>query len=85
MMRINMLFHVRTTLEIDDAVFRQAKKLAAERGRTLGQLVSEALRESLRGGSPEDTAPFVMPVFGKPGGTVSRDPAFLASLRDDGR
>jgi hypothetical protein len=76
---------MRTTLEIDDAVFRQAKKRAAERGRTLGQLVSEALRESLRADVREDSAPFVMPVYGSEGAAVSRTPASLAALRDEGR
>lgn len=80
-----MLNLMRTTLEIDDAVFREAKHRAAERGHTLGQLVSEALREILRVGEAQDAAPFVMPVYGAPGRIVSRDSATLAALRDDGR
>lgn len=85
MMRIFMLWTMRTTIEIDDAVFRQAKQRAAERGCTLGQIVSEALRESLSCGRAEDAPPFVMPVYGKAGKKVSRDPGFLAELRDEGR
>ncbi len=35
---------MKTTLNLDDQLFRAAKKLAAERGVTLTQVVEEALR-----------------------------------------
>jgi hypothetical protein len=38
---------MRTTLDIDDAVLRQAKKLAAEEGKSLTRVIEEALRERL--------------------------------------
>ena len=38
---------MRTTLDIDDRVLRQAKKLAAEEGKTLTLIIEEALRERL--------------------------------------
>jgi hypothetical protein len=38
---------VRTTVRIDDDVLRDAKERAAKEGRTLGELVTEALRERL--------------------------------------
>lgn len=38
---------MRTTLDIDDLVLRQAKKLAAEEGKTLTRVIEEALRERL--------------------------------------
>ena len=38
---------MRTTLDIDPTVLRQAKKLAAEEGKTLTRIVEEALRERL--------------------------------------
>jgi hypothetical protein len=38
---------MRTTLDIDDAVLRQAKKIAAEEGKTLTRVVEEALRERI--------------------------------------
>lgn len=47
---------MRTTLDIDDAVLRDAKKLAAAEGKTLRRLVEEALRDRLtprrRSGKP---------------------------------
>ena len=38
---------MRTTLTIDDDLLRRAKREAASTGRTLGQLVEDALRDSL--------------------------------------
>jgi hypothetical protein len=38
---------VKTTLEIPDSLFRRAKATAARQGRTLKQLVQEALTEKL--------------------------------------
>lgn len=38
---------MRTTLDLNDALLRRAKKLAAERGTTLTALIEEALAERL--------------------------------------
>jgi hypothetical protein len=38
---------MRTTLVIDDALFRELKKRAAEENRTLSQVTEEALRRGL--------------------------------------
>lgn len=40
---------MKTTLEIPDAVFREAKATAARQGRPLKEFVEEALREKLGG------------------------------------
>jgi hypothetical protein len=40
---------MRTTLDIDDHVLRQAKQLAASEGKTLTRVVEEALRERVLG------------------------------------
>jgi len=47
---------MRTTVTIDDQVFREAKRRAADEGRTLGELITEALRARLgqRGRAPEE-------------------------------
>jgi hypothetical protein len=48
---------VKTTVEIPDAQFRQAKTAAAQQGASLKDLFAEALREQLRrkaGGKPSD-------------------------------
>lgn len=77
---------MRTTLEIEDEVFRRAKMKAAEAGRTLGELVTTALRDALaQNDRSVETTPFVMPVFGSPSHRLDHSPASLAELRDDGR
>jgi hypothetical protein len=42
---------MKTTVEIPDLLFRRAKAKAAERGQTLKEFLSEALREKLGTGS----------------------------------
>ncbi len=39
---------MKTTLEIPDPLFRKAKSTAAERGQTLKEFVTDALKEKLR-------------------------------------
>ena len=43
-----MISHMRTTLIIDDAVFRQLKKLAAEQNRPLSQVTQDVLQRGLK-------------------------------------
>jgi len=45
---------MKTTVDIPDALFRQAKSAAAERGVSLHLLISEALSEKLRAQESED-------------------------------
>jgi hypothetical protein len=40
---------MRTTIRLDDQLFRQAKRAAAEKGKTLTALVEESLRLTLLG------------------------------------
>lgn len=58
---------VKTTLEIPDPLFREAKSRAAQRGVSLKQIVTEALREKLARGSSggASTEPPWMRGFGK--------------------
>lgn len=39
---------MRTTLDIEDSVLREAKKLAAQEGKTLTRIVEEALRDRVQ-------------------------------------
>ena len=51
---VNMLAHMRTTLDLPDALFAKAKRTARERGTTLRTLVIEGLRlVTERGGKRE--------------------------------
>jgi hypothetical protein len=60
---------MRTTIRIDDTLYRQVKARAAEQGRTVGKLIEDAVREAVkpRPRSTELLAP--LPVFGG-GGTL---------------
>lgn len=56
---------MKTTLEIPDALFRKAKSTAAQRGQTLKQFVTDAVREKLADtGVAKTTAPPWMRFFG---------------------
>ena len=58
---------MKTTSEIPDPVFRRAKSRAAERGQSLKEFVTEALKEKLGGGTgrPSPDEPAWMQGFGK--------------------
>jgi hypothetical protein len=73
---------MRTTVTIDDQVFRQAKRQAADEGRTLGDLITEALRArlSLREAGPEE--PYVAVTFGEGGALPGIDITNNAAVRD---
>lgn len=57
---------MKTTLEIPDALFRRAKASAAERGQSLKDFVTEAVRDKLAADarSAEDETPAWMQGFG---------------------
>jgi hypothetical protein len=49
---------MRTTINLDDALLADAKRRAAERGTTLTQIISDALRETLSVRAAPADAPF---------------------------
>jgi len=53
---------MKTTLNLDEHLIREAKKRAAERGTTLTHLVEEALRDALTEPPPDGTYTFRFPV-----------------------
>ncbi len=54
-----MVFHVKTTLIIDDGIMRRLKIEAVRRGRTISELVEAALRQLLE--SPREKKPAKLP------------------------
>jgi hypothetical protein len=56
---------MRTTVRLDDALLRQAKKLAAETGRSLTAVIEDALRETINRRSARNALPgkFRLPAF----------------------
>ena len=81
-----MIICMRTTLVLDDQLFRQAKRRAAERNLTLSDIVNEALRESLKGPARATASPFSMVTYGRARGRVHHEPAdFAGTLEDEDR
>lgn len=74
---------MRTTVTIDDRLLRQAKLAAASSGRTLSDVVDDALRLLLGQHQGRRHAPLELPVFGGSGlrpGVDLEDKEGLAAL-----
>ncbi|HZD78966.1 MAG TPA: type II toxin-antitoxin system VapB family antitoxin [Actinomycetota bacterium] len=77
---------MKTTLNLDDDLMRQAKKRAVEEGTTLTHVVEEALRAALatRGRSPRRTVRWVVVDGGPPRVDVAdRDALYDVMERPD--
>lgn len=81
-----MYASMRTTLVLDDRLFRRAKREAVSAGTTLSEYVNAALRKYLFGerDRQREKGAFSMPVFGEPV-SLHQTPEQLSGLRDDGR
>jgi hypothetical protein len=78
-----MLIYVRTTVIIEERLFRAAKRAAAIRGMTLSDLVCEALRGALASRSSPAPTEFRMTTYGRPAHGVQHEPRELAETIDD--
>ena len=79
---------MRTTIRIDDDLYRRAKASAARSGRTVGQLIEDAVRVALRPTLRADDEVPDLPVFGGSGtlpGVDLADPRALIEVMDEGR
>ena len=65
----DMVIHMKTTLNIDDAVMRRLKEEAARTGRTMSELVESGIRLILRE-RPEEPVPLSELPTWKSGGAV---------------
>jgi hypothetical protein len=75
---------VRTTIDIDDPVLDRAKRLAANSGKTLGEVVSEALTSFLSARATKKPAPpFELIVRGKKGGRFPSLEEIVQSEEED--
>jgi hypothetical protein len=73
---------MRTTLELDDDLVHAAKQLARQRGATMGQVVSQLIRQGLE---PKNS-PRVrngVPLFAPKPGAPQPDLALVNRLRDE--
>jgi len=76
---------MRTTLVLEDQLFRSAKREAGKERTTLSEVVNRALRRHLMAKAPDEKPVFYMPVFGEPTERLHHTPRELAELRDEGR
>jgi hypothetical protein len=78
-----VLLAMRATVRIDDALYRRAKEYAARSGRSVGEVIEDALRASLqpRRGLALEELPD-LPVYGGKGTMPGVDIADNAALRD---
>jgi hypothetical protein len=78
---------MRTTIRIDESVYRRAKAQAAESGRTVSEVIEDAVREALAPRLDDTVALRPLPVFTgsglQPGVDLSCNAALL-DLMDEG-
>lgn len=82
-----MLLCMRTTIHIDDHLFAELKKAAADTGKTLTAIIQDALRESLRRRRASVRPKVKLPVFHGTGvmpGVDLNDSAALLDLMKEG-
>ena len=79
-----MIIFMRTTVQLDDALFRRAKAAAAEAGIPLSRLIENSLRENLRASTTDGQRPrrFKMLTFGQGERRVAHQPADLAAVAE---
>lgn len=78
---INMIIRMRTTLIIEDDIFRRTKRYAANRDATLSDVVNDALRIYLSR-EVSDAAPLRLITYGRPGKTARHEPSDFAEALD---
>jgi hypothetical protein len=65
-----MVFHMKTTLMIDDSVMTRLREEAARQGKTISELVEAALRMLLEPQKGKRTKPSALPAFDLGGANV---------------
>lgn len=78
---------MRTTIRIEDQLYRRVKTRAAQTGRTVGEVVEDAVREALRPRRAPEQRVSPLPVFGGSGvlgGVDLSSNAALAEVMDEG-
>jgi negative regulator of replication initiation len=74
---------MRTTVRIDDELYRAVKEQAARTGRAIGEVIEDALRRSLAADSGTgDEPPAPLPTYGGSGVLPGVDLSSNAALRD---
>jgi Ribbon-helix-helix protein, copG family len=72
---------VRTTIRIDDELHRRVKHVADQSGRTIGQVIEDAIQVAFRP-EPKDEWNAPLPIFGGSGVMPGIDPSSQRSAED---
>jgi hypothetical protein len=80
-----MVFHMKTTLHIDDAVMRRLREEAARRDTTISALVEAALRQFLEAKAPKGRDLPPLPSFESGGSYVDLSDREALYRRMEGR
>jgi hypothetical protein len=72
---------MRTTIRIDDELYRTVREKAARSGRTVGEIIEDAVRQALQRPTP-DTSPTPLPTFRGSGVMPGIDLTSNAALRE---
>lgn len=79
-----MVFHMKTTLNIPDSIYRQIKRRAAERGHTVSEVVAEYLLRGLtETAKPVKLPPLPTFHMGPPLVDLTSRRAYLDALDED--
>lgn len=76
-----MMLRMRTTIRIDDELHRRIKRVADETGRTIGEVIADAVQRSLHD-RPAQESLGALPTTGGDGVLPSVDLASNRGLRD---
>jgi hypothetical protein len=77
-----MLWHMRTTIRLPDALYREVRNRAGAERRTVTSFIEEALRQRLASRTPRDEGAFVVEPFVGTGALPGVDVTNSASLLD---
>lgn len=72
---------MRTTIRLDDEVYRRVREQAARSGRAIGEVIEDALRQSFQRSGPGE-APPPLPTHGGSGVLPDVDLGSNAALRE---
>ena len=78
-----MIIFMRTTIVIDDVLFREAKRRAAETGQTLSAVIAAALRDAFAAPKPKPRKPFRVLTFPSGGKKKHLTPADMYRLLEE--
>ena len=73
---------MRTTIRIDEALYRRVKARAAQTGRTVSDVIEDAVREALRPTNRRAEEPMALPTLGRGGVMAGVDLTSNAAVRE---